>query len=534
MDADTLFNQQLILGIYMILRRLIRLISTTLLLLALVPTMACSKSGSEGAAAKDAVGSSGATASGSASAAADDIIARVGDEAITFNLLNTMLNSSAMVGLSIPALGTPERNTVIITLLDKAISANLLYLDAKKQGTDRQVPYLTDMGKFEDAVLADMYKSRVLIGDIPVSAAEVQAFYDTSISPENELDDDLKHTIEARIRKQRYVDLKNSQRERLRAGSKITIDEAVLATDYDGQRSATDIVATVGNKRISWSDIEVPMRGADYRTTQAEFYIDNDEERLLRLQEYIDNMLMVDKARVAGMDKDEEFFKRTAEYRKTQLINVHRGGLIQSWKPSDDELVQYYIDNMDSIVVPEARKVQMVVLGSKEEAESVKAQIDSGKITIFQAAQQYSLDPNAKHTLGDMGWVSQGTGFPELDDFTFALEPGVLSGPVKSPAGWHLVKVLDVTDAQHQNIEDEKTRRLTLRMYLHEKLDSYVVDLRKNAFDVEVYDDVLTRQFQQEANYIAALNKKAVEEGSITKQRQQELQEWITPPLPPQ
>jgi hypothetical protein len=30
------------------------------------------------------------------------------------------------------------------------------------------------------------------------------------------------------------------------------------------------------------------------------------------------------------------------------------------------------------------------------------------------------------------------------------------------------------------------------------------------------------------------LNKKAVQEGSITKQRQKELDEWITPPVPPQ
>ena len=61
---------------------------------------------------------------------APGVIARVGDETITFGELNTMLNSSAMVGLSIPALGTPKRNKVMITLLDKVISANLLYLDA--------------------------------------------------------------------------------------------------------------------------------------------------------------------------------------------------------------------------------------------------------------------------------------------------------------------------------------------------------------------------------------------------------------------
>ena len=71
----------------------------------------------------------------------DDVIARVGDQPITFNQLSTMLNSSAIVGLSIPALGTPERDQVRLTLLDKVISANLLYLDAVKQGLDKDPAY---------------------------------------------------------------------------------------------------------------------------------------------------------------------------------------------------------------------------------------------------------------------------------------------------------------------------------------------------------------------------------------------------------
>ena len=82
----------------------------------------------------------------------EDTIARVGDQTITYSELTTMLNSSALVGLSVPALGTPKRSQVMITLLDKVISANLLYLDALEQGTDGKAPYTTDMKHFEEAV----------------------------------------------------------------------------------------------------------------------------------------------------------------------------------------------------------------------------------------------------------------------------------------------------------------------------------------------------------------------------------------------
>jgi len=460
-----------------------------------------------------------------------DVIARVGDEDITFSELNTTLNSSAMVGLSIPALGTPERSKVMITMLDKAISANLIYLDAKEKGTDRGQEYLTDIKKFEDAVLIGMYRSRVLIGEVPVSEEEVSEFYKKNISPTNELNDDLKLAIEAKIRKGKYNKLQDSLRDRLRADTKVSINETVLSTSYDLERKPTDALATIGDRDITWSDVEVEMRGADFRTSLNEFYIDNHEERLKRLNDYIDFTLMADKARAAGMDKDPEFDQRTAEYRKTRLINIHRARLIQGWQPSEDELKTYYMDNIDLLMVPESRKIQMVVVATKEEAEDIKQRIEDGEMTIYQAAQQYSLDPNAKTTLGEMGWVKHGTGFSELDDYTFNLEPDVIGGPVQSPAGWHLVKVLDVMDVQYENIDDPQTYQLTQRRYMQEKFNDYVKDLRKNHFKVAVYEDVLTQNFQKEADMIAALNKKAREEGSITEQRQKDLQKYMEPAM---
>jgi parvulin-like peptidyl-prolyl isomerase len=461
---------------------------------------------------------------------AEGVIAKVGDEVITFNQLNTMLNSSAMVGLSIPALGTPKRSQVMVTLLDKVISANLIYLDAKKNGADRLTKYVSDMKKFEDAVLVTMYKSKVLIGDIPVTEDEVMAFYKSSISPETELTDDVKTAIEAKIRKHRFTELNKSMRERLRADTEVTINEDLLSTSADVKRTDVDVVATIGDKRITWGDVKVQMRGADYRATLAEFYVDNDEERLMRLQEYIDNTLMADKAIAAGMKKDPEFIQRTAEYRKTHLINVYRNTLVKQWQPSEDELKTFFVENMDKISVPETRKVQMVVVKTKEEAESIKAEIDSGKITMFQAAQQYSIDPNAKRTLGEMGWVSQGTGFKELDDFTFNHELEVVSEPVESPAGWHLIKILDVNDAQFENFDDPQVSQLALRLYMKQKFNDYVIDLRKNQFEVAVYQDELNRQFQKEADYIAALNLKAKEKGSVTEQRMEDMQKYIIAP----
>ena len=459
-----------------------------------------------------------------------DVVARVGDQEITFGELNTMLNSSPMVGLSIPALGTPERSQVILTLLDKVISANLIYLDAKKQGTDRLTSYTEDIARFEGAVVAGLYESAILVGDIQVGETEILHFYNTETDKGEELTDDLKTAIESLIRKKKLDALKANKRARIRENVEVVIDDKVLSPDHDDERSDADVVASYDGHRITWSQVKGMMKGADQRAAREAFYVDSEEERQKRLERYIDNAIMSTKGYAAGLDSDPAFIKRTVEYRKTRLINTHRNNMINSWKPSDDQLRTYYVDHMDAIAVPERRKLQMVVLATKAEAEDIKARIDRGDITMFQAAQQYSTDPNAKSTLGEMGWVAQGTGFEELDEFTFNLEPEVVGGPVESPAGWHLVKVLDVTDAQYDNIDDPQTRQRTLRAYMKDQMNDYVVDLRKNHFDVAVYDDVLTRKFQEEVDFIAELKKKAQEEGSVTEQRVKELQKYIQPP----
>jgi hypothetical protein len=286
-------------------------------------------------------------------------------------------------------------------------------------------------------------------------------------------------------------------------------------------------VAKVGAIPVTWGDVKEFMQGADRRAEGAEFYLDANTERQKRLDTYIDTLIMADKGRAAGLESDPSYLTRTQEYRKTRLINLHRGQLLQGWAPSDEELKAYFEAHKDKIAVPEMRKVQMVVLKTKEEAEDIKQKIESGEMTMFEAARDHSIDPNAKKTLGDMGWVVRGTGFPELDEFTFFQEPEVLGGPVESPAGWHLVKVLDVQDARMQYLEEPQARRMTLRMYMDEKLDAYVIDLRKNDFKVAVYEDELVRQFQREAEFVAGLTEQAAREGSVTSEREADLKEMM-------
>ena len=89
--------------------------------------------------------------------------------------------------------------------------------------------------------------------------------------------------------------------------------------------------------------------------------------------------------------------------------------------------------------------------------------------------------------------------------------------------------MLDVNDALYQDFDDPQVQKLTLRLYMQNKFNDYVKDLRINHFDVAVYEDELNRNFQNEADYVAELTVKAKQQDSVTEQRLQDLQKWITP-----
>ncbi len=82
------------------------------------------------------------------------------------------------------------------------------------------------------------------------------------------------------------------------------------------------------------------------------------------------------------------------------------------------------------------------------------------------------------------------------------LEPGVVSEPIESPAGWHLVKVLDVRPARHDNLDHPQTRQRTFKAYMQERFDRYVEYLRRQKYPVVVYAHELQQQLQKEKDLV--------------------------------
>ena len=246
----------------------------------------------------------------------DDLIARVGDQIITYSEINTMMNSSAIVGLSMPELGTPERDTVRLTLLDKHISANLLYLDALKQGVDQDPGYQQEIAMFSDSILAALYRQKFVVENIEITDVEVQDYFDNRIAPGTELTDEVRAGIKASIHKERFRAQMAAMRLDLRKGIEVAVNEAELNPEDDVVRADSTSVASVDGTAITWGEVK-GLLGSPANAGSM-------ENRLKALNDDIDGRLMTRKAKAVGLTQDIAYRTRMREYRKTRLINLHR------------------------------------------------------------------------------------------------------------------------------------------------------------------------------------------------------------------
>lgn len=140
-------------------------------------------------------------------------------------------------------------------------------------------------------------------------------------------------------------------------------------------------------------------------------------------------------------------------------------------KATDGDARTYYDSHKKEMVSPEQRQLSNIVVKTRQEADQVLLQAQSG--TDFATlARQRSLDGQSKAKGGDLGMVSA----RELDAgyarAAFAAKPNTLFGPVQTGYGWNVGKVSKVQpavplsfDQLKQNIKVKLDNDATLKRW---------------------------------------------------------------------
>lgn len=111
--------------------------------------------------------------------------------------------------------------------------------------------------------------------------------------------------------------------------------------------------------------------------------------------------------------------------------------------------------------------VQVMLLGSEEEAQEIKAKLEAGE-DFATLAKEHSQHEASKEDGGDLGWLTPDDIPENLKDFVLSVEAGTLSEPVRddtvvTKGGYWLVKVVDKEENRQISDEDRsflKTKAL--------------------------------------------------------------------------
>ncbi len=179
----------------------------------------------------------------------------------------------------------------------------------------------------------------------------------------------------------------------------------------------------------------------------------------------------------AGIDVSEDEIKayyeskpdqfKTAEKAKVSYILLKEEDLQKAVDVDDDKLQAFYDENQDRYVVPEQRKVAHILVKIKaagaeaekqaqQKAESLYQQIKSGEKTFEELASKQSDDEIAAKKAGEIGLIALDDMGPAFEKTAFSLKASEVSKPVKTEAGYEIIKVISVIDSKQKTFNEVK------------------------------------------------------------------------------
>ena len=110
--------------------------------------------------------------------------------------------------------------------------------------------------------------------------------------------------------------------------------------------------------------------------------------------------------------------------------------------------------------------ISHILVNTIDEAKQIKKSIEDKEITFEKAAEEKSLCNSAKNK-GYLGYLEKGRLKPEIDAVSFKMKKNVLSDPIKTQDGWHIIKIKDITyfsDKKNFNEIDEEYDKLLTQL----------------------------------------------------------------------
>ena len=152
-------------------------------------------------------------------------------------------------------------------------------------------------------------------------------------------------------------------------------------------------------------------------------------------------------------DTHKDLFQ-APEYRNFTLISLSPSDLMKGIEIPEAKLKEEYDQRQDEFAQPERREVEQILAPSEAKAKEAQAALAEGKPWNEVATTIAGQDPDTI----DLGLMKRNEMPKLLADVAFELPLDKASEPIKSPLGWHLLRVVKIEPPTTQTFEEAKAK----------------------------------------------------------------------------
>jgi peptidyl-prolyl cis-trans isomerase C len=215
---------------------------------------------------------------------------------------------------------------------------------------------------------------------------------------------------------------------------------------------ANPVVATVNGVKILSSDVEVA------RGQLPEQYRNLPMDQLYQpiLNQLIRTKILSAQARADKLHETDTY-KRRVDLVAERLLEEALLAKTIAEKVTDDALQSRYDKTSGSFPTKDEIRARHILVKTEAEADTIIKELTGGADFAKLAAEK-SIGPS-KANGGDLNYFSKGQMVPPFEEAAFALAKGEFTkSAVKSPFGWHVIKLEDKRQSKPPSFDESRTR----------------------------------------------------------------------------
>ena len=152
-------------------------------------------------------------------------------------------------------------------------------------------------------------------------------------------------------------------------------------------------------------------------------------------------------------DKHPDLF-RAPEYREFTLVSLAPSDIAKDIEIPEAKLKEEYDQRQDELQIPERRDVEQILVPSEEKAKEAEAALAAGKDWREVATTIAGQNPDTI----DLGLMRREEMPSALGEVAFELPLNRPSEPVKTPLGWHILRVVKIEPPVTQTFDEAKPK----------------------------------------------------------------------------